>query len=135
MDRHTLALALLVAAPFLLWGCSQKTDTLPSQQHKTSCTLKPVSQLPDYGCAYTRGSVTKIFDPDEFVLEDHTGKVEVFTNHTHLPLYAQETLMVKGQTHFSKWKKIIGFRKEIYATEVTLNNGQVIKIHQPKGQR
>lgn len=129
------ALALLVAAPFLLWGCSQNTVTQrPQKQQNASCTLKPINQLADYGCVYTKGKVTKIFDPDEFVLGDDTGKVEVFTNHTNLPLYDHETLTIKGQTHYSKWKRIIGFRKQIDATEATLNNGQKIVIHQPKGQ-
>ncbi len=114
----------------LMASCAQiQITTMPQQS--AACSAKLIDQLPDQGCVQTKGHIAKVYDADEFVLAEETGKVEVFTNHADLPIYRDERLTVKGHTDYSKWKRIIGIRKEIYATQVTLQNGTRVDIQQP----
>ena len=135
-----LGLPLLLCS--VLLGCAQQPSmahahSTKSQQsaikHKDDYQKVSVEKLPNHGLVCITGRLIKIYDQDEVVLQDDTGKVDIFTNHHDMSPYYYDEVTVKGRIDHSKWKEMIGVRKEIKAAYIIMPNNKVIDI-QPQSK-
>ena len=124
-------LGLLLILSGVLFGCAQQSPTVEpiSTEHQLDYQTVTVATLPSHGLVSVTGRLTKIYDQDEVVLQDDTGKVDVFTNHHDMSPYYYDEVTVKGRIDHSKWKEMIGVRKEIKAAYIIIPNGKVIDIN------
>jgi len=128
-------LGLLLIICSALFGCAQQATTNQTSAQQTKITNKSdyekasVEKLPNHGFVRVKGRLIKIYDQDEVVLQDDTGKVDVFTNHHDMSPYYYDEVTIKGRIDHSKWKEMIGVRKEIKAAYIIIPNGKVIDIN------
>ena len=128
-------LGLLLIMCSALFGCAQqptagqKNTPQPAIHDKADYQKVSVEKLPNHGLVCVKGRLIKIYDQDEVVLQDDTGKVDVFTNHHDMSPYYYDEVTVKGRIDHSKWKEMIGVRKEIKAAYIIIPNGKVIDIN------
>ena len=127
MIKHIISIIALSTA---FVGCSAHNPSNEQAGSDSSSykTIAPISAMPVNGKVQVSGKVNKIYDNDEIVLSDNSGKVDIFTNHNHLNLHIGEPITVAGTLNHGHLKEIIGYRKEIIAQKVTLENGKEILI-------
>ena len=127
MIKQTLTIFVLSTA---LMACSAHNPSNEQAGSDSSSykTIAPISAMPVNGKVRVSGKVNKIYDNDEIVLSDNSGKVDIFTNHNHLNLHIGEPITVAGTLNPGHLKQIIGYRKEIIAKKVILENGKEILI-------
>lgn len=127
-------LGLLLILCGVLFGCAQQPTNeqqntpQPAVHDKADYQKVAVEKLPNHGLVCVKGRLIKIYDQDEVVLQDDTGKVDIFTNHHDMSPYYYDEVTVKGRIDHSKWKEMIGVRKEIKAAYIITPNGKVIDI-------
>lgn len=69
-----------------------------------------------------RGIVVRIPDEDEFILEDETGRVEVYVGQNWVPFELGEEVTITGFIDDAP------FQKEIYARSATRSDGSEIRF-------
>ena len=67
------------------------------------------------------GTVTRINDEDEFVLTDSTGSIQIYTGRTFFTVDQGQQVSVRGLVDD-------GVMLEIYADEIVLPDGSVVKV-------
>lgn len=84
-------------------------------------TVTNISQLERNTRVVIEGVVMRTREEDEFVLEDATGSVQVFTGTTFFPVEVGEQVRVRGFVDES-------LLLEVYAQEIIHRDGSVTKI-------
>lgn len=71
------------------------------------------------------GEVTRVRDYDTFQVEDETGRVQIYVRggFSRPAVRSGETVIVTGWVD-----DVFGFRKEIYATQIVLEDGTVLEV-------
>ena len=72
------------------------------------------------------GEVTRLQDDDEFIIDDGTARAEIYVR-GGLPgpaFRVGDTVIVRGRVD----DDMIGFRREIYATEIETADGTVLSV-------
>jgi uncharacterized protein YdeI (BOF family) len=93
-----------------------------SQDKPSDIKITRISDLQNYTESYISGEVIKILDEDDFRLEDSSGKIKVYTG------WKNTNLVKMGDKITVKGKLDPGIVKEFYATEIILENGEIIKL-------
>jgi hypothetical protein len=87
----------------------------------------PIEKLTSGMNVTIRGEVTRILDEDEFRIADSTGSVRVYIGwKNRMPVPVGETVTVRGVVDDDLLAR---FRPEIYAFEITRQDGTVIKLN------
>ena len=93
-----------------------------TQENQSDIKITKISELQNYTDSYINGEVIKIFDEDEFRLEDSSGNIKVYTGWKNTNLVRKdEKITVRG-------KLDPGIVKEFYATEIIKEDGEIIKL-------
>ncbi len=73
-----------------------------------------------------RGEVTRMRENDEFIIEDDSGRAEVYVRGgLRRPTFRQgDTITVRGWVD----DDLISIPREIYATEIELSDGTIIEV-------
>lgn len=89
--------------------------------------ITPIEKLASGMNVTVRGKVTRILDEDEFRIQDSTGSVRVYIGwKNRMPVPVGEMVTVRGVVDDDLVSR---FRPEIYAFEVTRQDGSVIKLN------
>ena len=99
---------------FLLAGCASETTY--------NGDIDKLANVPDHGHVRVMGDVGEVFGPDEFVLRDTSGSVEVFSADDTPMVHHGEHVAVEGDVTSSTFANILGDRKDIDATSVEVLN-------------
>ena len=108
-----------------------ETVTELDKQKKTGVPVKsegftPIGELNRGMSAIIHGKVTRILDEDEFRMEDATGSVRVYIGwRNRVVVSVGEEIRVRGVVDDDL---VSFFRPEVYALEITRQNGTVIKL-------
>ena len=93
-----------------------------TQENQSDIKITKISELQNYTDSYINGEVIKIFDEDEFRVEDSSGNIKVYTGWKNTNLVRKdEKITVRG-------KLDPGIVKEFYATEIIKEDGEIIKL-------
>lgn len=96
-------------------------------QSATAEEITPIEKLASGMTVTVQGEVTRILDEDEFRIEDSTGSVRVYIGwQNRMPVPVGETVVVRGVVDDDLVSR---FRPEIYAFEITREDGTVIKLN------
>jgi uncharacterized protein YdeI (BOF family) len=93
-----------------------------SQEDPTDITITKISELQNYSDSYIKGEVIKILDEDKFRFQDSSGKIKVYTG------WKNTNVVTKGEKITVRGKLDPGIAKEFYATEITKENGDIVKL-------
>ena len=118
---RTIKLQLTAIAGLMLL-CNLFFSDAYSKENQPDISITKISDLQNYTIAYIKGEVIKILDEDEFRLEDSSGKIKVYTG------WKNTNLVKKGENIIAKGKLDPGIVKEFYASEIIMENGEIIKL-------
>jgi uncharacterized protein YdeI (BOF family) len=93
-----------------------------SQDNQTDIKITKISELKNYTDSYIKGEVIRILDEDEFRLKDSSGKIKVYTG------WRNTNLVKRGAKITVRGTLDPGIIKEFYATEIIMEDGEVIKL-------
>jgi uncharacterized protein YdeI (BOF family) len=108
-------------------GESNKPSKSPSPVSRPSFETTPVagvssiSELVRNTLVTIQGTVTRASEEDEFILKDSTGSVQVYTGRTFFTVNVGDVVTVTGLVDEAALL-------EIYADEITFEDGTVIKV-------
>jgi len=101
---------LVCVCVFLLTGCASETTY--------NGDIDKLANTPEHGHVRVVGDVGEVFGPDEFVLRDKTGSVEVFPSRSSPMVHHGEHVVVEGVVTSSTFANILGDRKDIQAKSI-----------------
>lgn len=93
-----------------------------SKEDNSSKNITLIDELKKYENTYIKGKVVKILDEDEFLIEDKSGKIKVYTG------WRNTNMVVVGEYITVKGKMDPGLVKEFYATEIIRENGEKVEL-------
>lgn len=114
--RKLLLVATMISLAVSAWAQSAVTDE-----------IRPIGDLRRGEFVVVRGEVIRFRDHDEIRLQDATGRVDVYLGEqrrTRPPFRIGDTITVAGWVD----DDLFEFPKEIYASEIILNDGTVLSV-------
>lgn len=93
-----------------------------AQTTATDITITKISDLKNDTTTHIQGEVIKILDEDTFRIKDDSDAIKVYTG------WKNTNLVKEGQKVRVKGKLDPGLIKEFYASEISIENGKVIKL-------
>lgn len=113
----------LSAMAILMMVFMAATSTASPNGKKTEFEITKISTLERYTTTHIKGEVVRILDEDEFRLKDESGKIKVYVGWKNPGVVRKgDKITVKGMLDPG-----IIF-DEFYASEIILENGDVIKL-------
>ncbi|NBC83673.1 MAG: NirD/YgiW/YdeI family stress tolerance protein [Bacteroidetes bacterium] len=106
----------------LIIACLVMIPNAFSQENQSVIKITRISELENYADSYIKGEVIKILDVDKFRFEDSSGNIKVYTG------WKNTNLVKKNEKITIRGKLDPGIVKEFYATEIIMENGEIIKL-------
>jgi uncharacterized protein YdeI (BOF family) len=118
--KNIINVSLITLALFAT-GLYASTEPAPAEERK----FDRIADVSRGDLVELRGQVARIADEDEFILQDESGRVRIYIGWKNdLPVERGDTVIVEGRADDS----ILGFRPEIYARFLELENGERIEL-------
>lgn len=100
---------------------SQSTVSSPAFETTPVAGVSSISGLVRNTSVTVQGTVTRASEEDEFIIKDSTGSVQVYTGRTFFTVNVGDVVTVTGLVDEAALL-------EIYADEITFEDGTVIKV-------
>jgi uncharacterized protein YdeI (BOF family) len=106
-------------------GAASKPGAEPGLGTATE-RITPIDEVRRGQAVVLAGTVKRISDSDEFVLEDESGRIKIYIGwKNRMPVEAGESVTVWGVADDDVFP---GFRPEIYAQTLELSSGERIEL-------
>jgi uncharacterized protein YdeI (BOF family) len=113
----------LTAMAILMMVFMVTTSAASSNGNKTEIEITKISALERYTTTHIKGEVVRLLNEDEFRLQDESGRIKVYVG------WKNPGVVKKGDVITVKGMMDPGiFFDEFYASEIIMENGNVIKL-------